>query len=278
MFFSTVKMGAAIGSRKAVGSAAAGNGMSGAGLDDVGLADTDPTADDLAVRLRGVTKQYRRQTALKAVSLTLASGSITGLVGPNGAGKTTLLKLLAGLISPTDGSGSVFGHEFSPHRRAMVFVGLMPEHPAFIEYLSGAANLRAFAAIRNQIGEKEIADALAHVGLDANDRKPVRAYSQGMRQRLSLAQAIMEQPRLLLLDEPANGLDPHGVVMLRDVVKDMAAQGCTVVLSSHLLSEVETVSERVLLIDGGRILKDLSLDEAGSLEAVYLELIAEHVR
>ncbi len=228
-----------------------------------------------AVELRGIGKRFRTHTALRDVTLTLERGSVTGLVGPNGAGKTTLLGVLAGLLAPSEGAGIILGERASAGKAASVFVGLMPEHPAFIEHLSALANLRALAAIRATAGERTLRDALERVGLDASDRRPVKAYSQGMRQRLSLAQAIMERPRLLLLDEPANGLDPHGVVMLRDVVHEAAERGCAVVLSSHLLAEVETVANRVFLIAGGRVLRELVPGEPGSLEDAYLETIRE---
>lgn len=231
-----------------------------------------------AVELRGIGKRYRGRVVLCDVSLTLERGSVTGLVGPNGAGKTTLLKLLAGLIAPSEGTGSVLHAKVAPNRAARVFVGLMPEHPAFIEHLGALANLRALAAIRNTAGDEAIRETLALVGLDAADRRPVKAYSQGMRQRLSLAQATMERPRLLLLDEPANGLDPHGVVLLREMVREAADKGCAVVLSSHLLAEVETIANRVLLIADGQILRELVPGEAASLEKIYLETIEEQIR
>ena len=177
---------------------------------------SNPTHDPascIAVELRGVGKAYQGTTALCDINLTLRCGEIVGFVGPNGAGKSTLLKIIAGLVRPGEGEGSVMNLRISPRRAPSPFVGMMLEKPSFVEHRSGRANLRLLAGIRGVIGDAEIADMLRTVGLEGVGRKAVRGYSQGMRQRLSLAQAWMEHPRLILLDEPTNGLDPAAVLL-----------------------------------------------------------------
>ncbi|HSK47412.1 MAG TPA: ATP-binding cassette domain-containing protein [Coriobacteriia bacterium] len=234
-------------------------------------------SEHVAVSLVGITKLYRGRAVLDDLSLQLGAGTVTGLVGPNGAGKSTLLGIVAGFCAPSAGRGEVLGQPIGPNCSPHPLVGLMPEKPAFVEHLSGSANLRLLAAVLGRVGRTGVSEALESVGLRADDRKPVRAYSQGMRQRLSLAQAIMDRPRLFLLDEPTNGLDPHGVVMLRTTVRRLAAEGATVVFASHLLSEVAAVSDRVTLIDGGRITR--TLDRVPSspeeLEREYLSAVSE---
>lgn len=227
------------------------------------------------VSLRGIHRSYGDRVALRGVSIDLIAGRVVGLVGPNGAGKSTLLGIIAGFAQPTSGRGQVLGQPVGPDCRPCPFVGLVPEHPAFIEHLSGSRNMRLLASIRGEIGPTDIGRALESVGLDPSDRRPVRSYSQGMRQRLSLAQAIMERPRLMLLDEPTNGLDPHGVVLLREIVRESAQRGAAVVFASHLLSEVAAVSNRIVVIDHGRVVHDVDASaHRDSLERLYLSSVA----
>jgi len=211
---------------------------------------------DPAVWLTDISKHYSARAAISDATLSLARGEVLGLVGPNGAGKSTLLKIIAGLVSPTEGSGEVLGLPIGPGRHPCPFLGIMVEKPTFVEHLSGRRNLRLLASLRATIACTEIDEALRAVGLDPRDRRPVRAYSQGMRQRLSLAQAMMERPTLTLLDEPTTGLDPEGIVEMRDFVRAMADSGSAVVLASHLLAEVEAVCDRVIMVSGGRCARE----------------------
>jgi ABC-2 type transport system ATP-binding protein len=231
--------------------------------------------DAPAVALCSVSKWLAGQCVLDDVSLSVDHGSVVGLVGPNGAGKSTLIRILAGLAAPSGGSGTVLGERIGPGERPALFCGLMPEHPVFVEHLSGRTNLRLLAGIRRAISPAEVDRAMRSVGIDPTDRRPVRAYSQGMRQRLSLAQATMEQPPLLLLDEPTNGLDPHGLVELRSRVAAEAARGAAVVMSSHALAEVEAVCAEVVLFDRGRVVdrRTMVARRRGELEAAYLEAV-----
>ncbi len=212
---------------------------------------------DLAVEVRGLTKRYGSVTAVDGIDLAIPVGSRFGLLGPNGSGKTTLVRMLLGLVYATSGTVSVLG-EPMPKRAAAVLprVGALVEGPAAYPHLSGRKNLRLLDAAGpggRRAGRTERVDAaLATAGLDVGRRK-VKAYSLGMRQRLGLAAALLHAPDLLLLDEPTNGLDPSGIRELRELLVRLNEAGTTVVLSSHLLSEVEALCTEVALLDHGRI-------------------------
>lgn len=222
--------------------------------------------------VRGVRKSFGSKRALDGIDLRVTAGEVVGLVGPNGAGKSTLMKVLCGTSSCSSGAGHVLGAPITPGRRHMPFVGVMIERPTFIETLDGRANLRMLAGIRREIGHERIEEVLEHVGLADAAKVRVRAYSQGMRQRLSLAQAIMERPRLLVLDEPTNGLDPDGIIEMRGILRDQAhTTGCGILISSHLLAEVEAVCDRVILIERGRVREEFSPGDTGRAH-VRLEL------
>jgi ABC-type multidrug transport system ATPase subunit len=225
----------------------------------------NPRKDDaLIVRLEGVSKSYERRIVLKDVSLSIRPGELVGLVGPNGAGKTTIMKILAGLCRASCGEVTVLGHDLTHARGALHTpdgIGLLLEQIGFVPYMSARQNLALLARIRNRISMTEIAKALEAVDLDIKDRRMVSAYSLGMRQRLGLAQALMEQPRLLLLDEPTNGLDPAGIVSIRKLLRTLADSGTTILLASHVLTELERVCDRILLTNHGRILKEISMKE-----------------
>lgn len=206
------------------------------------------------VDVRGVKKVYGRKVVLEDVTLAVRSGEVVGLVGPNGAGKTTLIRIISGMSRPTSGQGTVLGRDVGASDGQVPFMGLMVERPMFIETLSGRKNLALLFGIRGEGDESWVSDVLARVGLDPGDRKPVRSYSLGMRQRLSLAQAIGERPPLVVLDEPTNGLDPSGIIEMRGLVRTLADRDrMGVLLTSHLLGEVEAVCDRVIVISGGRV-------------------------
>ncbi len=216
------------------------------------------------IETEGLTKRFRGVTAVKDVSLSVPSGARFGLLGPNGSGKTTLVRMLLGLVHPTSGRVELLGRPI-PRDAAHVLprVGALVEGPAAWPHLSGRANLMLLDAAGSG-GRRDrrdrVEEALVRVGLGGIDRRPVRAYSLGMRQRLGIASALLRRPELLLLDEPTNGLDPRGIGEMRALLRHFAANGTTVVLSSHLLSEVEALCTRVGVMSAGRLVLTEDLD------------------
>lgn len=208
-----------------------------------------------------MVKVFGRRRVLDDVGFSVAPGEVIGLIGPNGAGKSTLIRILSGLSHATSGDVRLIGA--LPDRIAgeRAVLGLLPEAPGFVEHMSGRRNLRLLARIRGRIGPEEVDEAIRECGLDPVDRRPVSKYSLGMRQRLGLAQALMEGPDVLILDEPTNGLDVVGITELRRIVRRRAEAGVAVLLASHLLTEVELACDRVLMIKEGRILRSLDLRE-----------------
>ncbi len=214
--------------------------------------------------LHDVGKLYGKRWALRHVNLELFPGEIVGFIGPNGAGKTTLMRIIAGLSAPTEGRLTVLDSTMDGKELQTPFgIGLVLEQMGFIPHISGKANLEMLAGLRRIATTESIVQTLKKVGLDPNDTRPVRAYSLGMRQRLCLAQAIMEKPKLLLLDEPTNGLDPVGIVDLRALLHELAELGTAIFIASHMLTEVERICHRVLLVRAGEIIKTLDLRQSG---------------
>jgi ABC-type multidrug transport system ATPase subunit len=208
------------------------------------------------LRCAGLTKRYRGVTALDGLDLTVEPGQVFGFLGPNGAGKTTTLRILLGLVAPTAGQAWVNGRRV-PDPGGLAEIGAMIEEPACYPWLTGRRNLEVLALSGAPLPGPggAIAAALDRAGLtEAADRK-VKGYSQGMRQRLGLAAALMRKPSLLLLDEPANGLDPAGIAEFRTLMRSLADGGTTVFLSSHLLAEVEQVCDEVAVIRSGRLVE-----------------------
>jgi ABC-2 type transport system ATP-binding protein len=205
-----------------------------------------------------LTKRYGRVTAVDEVDLTVADGARYGLLGPNGSGKTTLIRLVLGLVYATSGEVSLFGRPVPGRlREVLPQVGALVEGPAAYGHLSGRVNLALLDAAGPGGGRRtrraRVAEALERVGLGGVDHRPVRAYSLGMRQRLGLAAALLRAPRLLVLDEPTNGLDPQGIHEVRTLLRELNAAGTTLFLSSHLLAEVEHLCTTVGVMDRGRL-------------------------
>jgi ABC-type multidrug transport system ATPase subunit len=207
---------------------------------------------------RDLTKAYGRTVAVSGVDLDVREGDRYGLLGPNGSGKTTLVRMLLGLVFATRGEIEVLGRAV-PRRAAEVLpsIGALVEGPAAYPHLSGRTNLALLDAAGPGGGRRDrrarVGDALERVGLAGIDRRPVRAYSLGMRQRLGLAAALLRRPRLLVLDEPTNGLDPRGIAEIRGLLAELNAAGTTVFLSSHLLPEIDALCSRVGVMDRGRL-------------------------
>ena len=238
--------------------------------------------DEIAIASRGLTKRFGRQAAVDGIDLAVPRGAVYGFLGPNGSGKTTTIRMLLGLVRPTAGTHELLGQAMpAAAARVLPRVGSLVEGPAFHPYLSGAATLaRLDAADRTAdpaTARQRIGAALERVGLLAAAGKRYRAYSLGMRQRLALASAMVGDPDVLVLDEPANGLDPTGIHWLRGFLRAKAADGRTVLVASHVLAEMEHTADRVVIVDRGRLVAegavaDLSAGRSG-LEAAYLERV-----
>jgi ABC-2 type transport system ATP-binding protein len=214
---------------------------------------------DTVVEVRGLAKAYGRVRAVDGVDLTVRRGEVYGFLGPNGAGKTTTLRMLLGLVAPSAGSVRVLGRRPGAPG-ALARVGALVEGPAFYPYLSGRENLRVVARYAGA-PTSSVATALETVDLAARAGDRFGTYSMGMRQRLGVAAALLKDPDLVVLDEPTNGLDPAGMRDMRALVRDLGAQGRTVVLSSHLLGEVQQVCDRVAVIDRGRVVAEATVDQ-----------------
>jgi ABC-2 type transport system ATP-binding protein len=232
-------------------------------------------ARDPVVTVTALTKRYRDLVAVDDLTFSVPTGTVTGFLGPNGAGKTTTLRLLLGLAEPTEGEALVFGRRYreldDPARR----VGAVLESSDFHPGRSGRDHLRTLA-LSAEIPSSRVEEVLALVEIEAAADRRVRTYSLGMRQRLGLAGALLGDPELLVLDEPANGLDPAGVHWLRRFLRSFAEQGRTVLLSSHMLAEAAQTVDQVIIIDHGRRVASGQLDElttdGRTLEDVFLEL------
>ncbi|WP_310964787.1 ABC transporter ATP-binding protein [Nocardioides terrisoli] len=228
--------------------------------------------NDFVVETEGLTKCYgdgaSARLAVDAVSMTVRRGEVYGFLGPNGAGKTTTLRMLLGLIAPTSGTARVLG---SPAGQPGVTarVGALIEGPGFFPYLSGRENLVAMARYRGL--DDRLADgALARVDLADRGGDRFKSYSLGMKQRLGVAAALMGDPELIILDEPTNGLDPAGMADMRELIVDLAAAGQTVVLSSHLLAEVQEICDRVGVISQGRLLRESTVAELRGISSLVV--------
>jgi len=226
---------------------------------------------------RALTKRYGRVVAVDGVDLAVGEGDRYGFLGPNGSGKTTLVRLLLGLVYATSGEIEVLGQRI-PARAKDVLpeIGALVEGPAAYPHLSGRRNLTLFDAAGPGDGRRgrrrRIDEALEQVGLAGIDHRPVRAYSLGMRQRLGLAAALLRAPRLLILDEPTNGLDPRGILEIRELLTSLNEAGTTIFLSSHLLSEVEQLCTRVGIVDRGRLVRQ---DDLANLRALTGNVLLE---
>jgi ABC-2 type transport system ATP-binding protein len=207
-----------------------------------------------------LTKRYAKLTAVNGLSFELDAGTVTGFLGPNGAGKTTTLRMLLGLAKPTSGGALVFGEPYARLQRPALRVGAVLEATDFHPGRSGRNHLRTLARATG-VPDARVDEVLGLVELDAAKNRRVKGYSLGMRQRLGLAAALLGDPELLVLDEPANGLDPEGVRWLRDFLRSFAAGGRTVLVSSHVLAEVAQTVDRVLIINRGRLVVESTLGQ-----------------
>ena len=203
------------------------------------------------IEIQNITKSFRGNVILNNISLEIKQGTVTGLIGRNGSGKTVLMKCICGLISPDSGSVFIRGKQVGKDIDIPDNIGVIIEAPGFLPNFSAYQNLMQLAKIRRKIGKAEVRAAIERVGLNPDDKKHVGKYSLGMRQRLGLAQAIMENPELLILDEPMNGLDKDGVKDMRQYLLDLKAQGKTILIASHSAEDIDVLCDTVCEMDKG---------------------------
>jgi ABC-2 type transport system ATP-binding protein len=211
-----------------------------------------------AISVRGLTKRFGRVTAVDDLTLEVHPGVVTGFLGPNGAGKSTTLRTILGLVSPTEGSATVLGMPYRSLPAPAQTVGAVLETQSFNPLRSGRNHLRVLASASG-IDQQRVDEVLDLVGLEAAARRNAGTYSLGMRQRLGLGAALLGDPRILILDEPANGLDPQGIRWLRDLLRDFAAQGNAVLLSSHVLAEIAQLADEAIVIHRGRLVRQAAI-------------------
>ena len=230
--------------------------------------------NDFVIETKQLTKIYGEQTAVSKVNLHVKKGRIYGLLGRNGAGKTTIMKMVLGLASITSGEVDVFGKNIKGReKRVYPRIGAIIETPGFYPNLTGTENLEIFAKLRGTAAPHAVKNALEIVGLPYKDKKLFSKYSLGMKQRLGIANAILHDPELLILDEPTNGLDPIGIAEVRDFIKELsAAQGKTILISSHILSEISLLADDIGIIDNGVLLEESGMRELEEKNRKYILL------
>lgn len=209
--------------------------------------------DNYIIKIENLTKRFGNVTVLNNVNVNFEKEKIYGIVGRNGSGKTMLMKCICGFLKPTEGTITVSEKVVGKDVEIPPDIGVIIETPGFVTNYSGYKNLKLLASVRGKITNDEIVEALNIVGLDAKNRKHVGKYSLGMRQRLGIAQAIMEKPKILILDEPMNGLDNDGVQHIRNVLLELKEQGTTIILASHNKEDIDVLCDRVCYMDKGRI-------------------------
>jgi len=230
------------------------------------------------LEVRGLCKRFGEITAVDELNLTIHPGDVYGFIGPNGAGKTTTIRMILGLIHSDAGEVKIFGYDLKrDYRRALSEIGALVESPAFYPFLSGYRNLRLFGDLSQRVSRERIYQVLELVGLSRRAHHRVRGYSQGMRQRLGIALALLHQPKLLILDEPTNGLDPQGIREVRNLIRRISQEEkITIFLSSHLLGEMEKLCNRVGIIYRGRLIAEGDVDELLGKEQDFVEIQVEN--
>jgi ABC-2 type transport system ATP-binding protein len=228
-----------------------------------------------AIATQGLTKKFGDLVAVDGLDLEIPEGGVVGFVGPNGSGKSTTIRMLLGLITPTSGEAQVLGSSISKPGRFAQRVGALIESPSFVPSLSAEANLRSLAALRG-LPASRVDEVIRMVGLAGRGRDLVKKYSLGMKQRLAIAAALLPDPELLILDEPTNGLDPAGIVEVRTLLQRLGSEGRTLLVSSHLLSEIEAACDRVVVIRFGEMLFSGELSELMKRATVHVEAAPEH--
>lgn len=226
------------------------------------------------LEIKGLTKKYGDKFVLKDLSLTVEEGDVVGLLGPNGAGKSTTINAILNLIRIDEGNIKVLG--LCPNKNpkeVLKNIGIATENPSFYDYLSGYDNLKMIANYYGKITDERIKELLEFVGLGNENKKRVKQYSTGMKQRLGLARALLTEPKLILLDEPTNGLDPYGIREIYNLIEKLAKnEKITFVISSHLLLDIERLCNKVIIIDKGKGIYQGKMDEIESLEDLFFSV------
>lgn len=236
------------------------------------------------LEVKNLTKKFGKRVILDQVSVTLEEGEVVGLVGPNGAGKSTFIKSILGLYNIDEGDVKICGFDvYKQHRDALSKVGCIVENPDMYQNISGRKNLK-ICALMNDLPKNTDIDSVVHlVRMESRIDDKVKTYSLGMKQRLGLASALLNHPKLLILDEPINGLDPQGIMELRQIVRNLSKKDkMTVLISSHILAEIEQMCDRIIMIDQGKIVDSFTMDEIRakniSLEEEYLSKASKDIR
>ncbi|KUP26382.1 ABC transporter ATP-binding protein [Paenibacillus sp. DMB5] len=230
------------------------------------------------LRTWNLTKVYQGKEAVNNVNMNIKQGEIYGFLGPNGAGKTTVMKMITNLVKPTAGEIEFFGEKMTSRSYEMLKrMGCIIEYPVFYDKLSARENLELHGEYMGYYDPKALKEALELVNLTGTDKKPVKQFSMGMKQRLGIARAVMTKPELLILDEPINGLDPLGIKELREVFRMLSREyGMTLLISSHILGEVEQIADTIGVIKDGVLLEEVAMDEIRSRDTDYIELITDN--
>ena len=235
---------------------------------------------ETALKIQNLNKHFGKKQIIKDLNMELKAGEVFGFLGPNGAGKTTTIKMIVGMLYLESGSIEVCGVDISKDfEKAMDNIGAIVENPEMYKYLTGMQNLRQYARMRKGVTEERIKEVVELVGLTNRINEKVGKYSLGMRQRLGVAQAILHRPKVLILDEPSNGLDPAGIKQLRDILKNLAHnEGVCVLVSSHLMSEMELMCDRVGIIAEGKLLDVKTIGDMTRAIVADVSTIAYHVK
>lgn len=234
---------------------------------------------NITLQVQSLSKKIGKKMIVDNISFDINEGEIFGLLGPNGAGKTTTVRMIVNLIKKTKGTVTINGHSLDQSfKLAINEVGAIVETPAFYKYMTGMKNLQLYARMATEsIGPDRISEVVRLVGLEGDINEKVKSYSLGMRQRLGVAQALLHNPSLLILDEPTNGLDPQGIIEFRSYICSLAKKGISVLISSHLLSEMELMCDRFAIIEKGKIIHVSAMNTVTTtLEDRFLELTQEN--
>ena len=218
--------------------------------------------NNIVLSVQGVTKIYGERAAVNNVSFDIKEGEIYGLIGQNGAGKTTIIKVISGLAKPTSGNVYICSYNIqTDFEKAVSNLGGIIENPELYSYMSGLDNLKYYASLYKNISKNRIDEVVSLMGMDNRIQDKVKTYSLGMKQRVGIAQALLHNPKLLILDEPTNGLDPNGIKEMRNFLKKLASNGISILISSHILAEMELICDKIGIIDNGMIIENKTMDE-----------------